>query len=164
MLVEETIQMLENARTFILKEWTMITDDNALKVKQFGILNEYLFKQEREYLEKIYNADNTKFIGSTNVEEKGSGGSYVINKGPSLNDPEVVQKSGGKDDEYRRILAVRLIQKIFRKYLVRKKEQNEAIKNLAETENIDAKEKLRKRRLERLLHRSVIQEGDPSRG
>ena len=102
------------------------TESGNIRVKKFGILGEYLFIKQREYRERL---------------------GRCVEAATTVPDPVVSPRS--PPSMFETIRAVLLIQRYFRRFVKRRRDRIEAVKNLASTEATDARDKLRKRRLER---------------
>ena len=95
-------------------------ESGKIRVGAFGILGEYLFEKQR------------KWAQGRDVPEKSD-----AKPNPTI--PSIFES----------VRAVLLIQRYFRRFVQRRRERVEAVKSLAKTESSDARDKLRKRRLER---------------
>ena len=100
------------------------TESKKIRVRKFGILGEYLFKHQHEFLER----------GGKPAQAVPDDSPSRVVAAPSMFDT---------------VRAVLLIQRYFRRFVKRRRDRIEAVKSLATTEANDARDKLRKRRLER---------------
>lgn len=105
-------------------------ESRNIRVNKFGILGEYLFQQQRELVARL----EQHGFPNKEASENSSGGVAPAPTHPSMFDT---------------VKAVLLIQRYFRRFVKRRRDRIEAVKNLANAEANDAREKLRKRRLER---------------
>ena len=95
-------------------------ESGKIRVGAFGILGEYLFEKQRKW------AQVRDVFGKSDAK-------------PNPTIPSIFES----------VRAVLLIQRYFRRFVQRRRERVEAVKSLAKTESSDARDKLRKRRLER---------------
>jgi hypothetical protein len=140
---------VRHERTLIDEMIQMINDANALTkaplevcVGKYGILNEYLFQQQRKILtEKRIEESNPAHVGVTVDIE-------------ALKNPRRLGTM---------LTSVLRIQRYYRKFSARRKQRLEDLKNLAVTESSDARNKLRQRRLDRHLPTlSAVQRPPPT--
>jgi len=170
-MLENSLNVLNSIDGLLLREWKSLVirregmrrDD--IGVKKFGILNEYLFKQQREFLQKFHeetfpaNVGVVVDMGSLTIKRGGreteeSQDREKTEENSPVSVPAPAAPTTPFESLLRMVTAVSRIQRYYRRFTGRRKERLEEVKALAETETIDSREKLRKRRLER--HRPAV--------